>query len=126
MRPSAPTNTERPKPHSEDNQGRQHNPLDNEHCPMCKRAHKLRECPVFASKPIQERRDFVNINKRCWICLELHFARNCTTPDQVCPMRNCTAKHHIVLHQETPGPDKSVESVDMNQRAKVYLRILPV
>ena len=42
-------------------------------CSLCKEEHNLFACPMFKSKSIEERNDYIRTNSRCFNCLGKHF-----------------------------------------------------
>ncbi|XP_064642266.1 uncharacterized protein LOC135496725 [Lineus longissimus] len=68
-------------------------------CPVCKRQnHALKDCTVFAKKPLQERQEFVKKNGLCYGCLSHgHMSKSCTARSTC---KTCNKKHPTCLHQE--------------------------
>lgn len=124
-----PRNADSSRPTNHGGNSQQDDGKPDDLCPFCSRNHKLRECPIFAVKRLTERREFVQNNGRCWICLELHFARNCTTPEARCTTKDCGGRHHKLVCFGLERPDGTghvLGSINTNGRVSVFLRILPV
>lgn len=48
-------------------------------CPLCKASHFLGRCESYKSKTIQQRRDFIIKNRRCFNCLAQHMVNKCNS-----------------------------------------------
>lgn len=64
-------------------------------CPLCKSPHSLAKCEKFQSKTIQQKRDCIIKNRRCFNCLAAHLASNCTSTKRCL---KCGKKHHTSIH----------------------------
>ncbi|XP_049288981.1 uncharacterized protein LOC125766929 [Anopheles funestus] len=69
-------------------------------CPLeCTENHFLRNCPVFGSKDVQQRREVVTSKHLCWNCLgDSHQVKSCKS-EHAC--RTCHQRHHTLLHVPT-------------------------
>ncbi|XP_052901336.1 uncharacterized protein LOC128307495 [Anopheles moucheti] len=66
-------------------------------CPLqCPDPHLLRNCPVFISKDIQQRRDIVKTKGVCWNCLSSSHQVKLCKSGYSC--RSCHERHHSLLH----------------------------
>lgn len=77
---------------------------ENTKCVFCRvEGHRAYNCAKFKSMPIKERIDFVNRNKVCQICLNIHpgkcrFTFKC---------KSCSKRHNTLLHL-----DKELDSTE--------------
>ena len=76
-------------------------------CPWCTRKHRLVECPVFALRPVEERRQFVTDKRLCYCCLEPHPVRTCRRRAR-CPVKDCNGFHHKLIHMDRPPPSARI------------------
>ena len=77
------------------------------------------ECQKFYKTNLQERKEFVSINKLCWNCLsKAHFVRQCKSKKR-CKLDKC-GKHHSQLREPTP-PDKKLPQKSKSQKLLVLV-----
>lgn len=68
-------------------------------CQVCRKDHLIYNCPTFLSKTPKDRYSLAKQNKWCSNCLgSKHLSSNCTS-QSVC--RECSRKHHTLLHFAT-------------------------
>lgn len=81
---------------------RVHNVTETFKCVLCDSSHPLYQCSSFKTKTIDERRKFLQLNKRCFNCLSpSHLINNCKST------RNCfycNQRHHTLLHRPSSNP----------------------
>uniref|UniRef100_A0A182RZZ0 CCHC-type domain-containing protein n=1 Tax=Anopheles funestus TaxID=62324 RepID=A0A182RZZ0_ANOFN len=62
----------------------------------CADPHHLRNCPIFASKDVQQRRELATRERLCWNCLNRnHQVKDCRSSYKC---TTCKARHHSLLH----------------------------
>ncbi|XP_011881903.1 PREDICTED: uncharacterized protein LOC105569780, partial [Vollenhovia emeryi] len=77
-------------------------------CPVCKQLHFLNRCPRFGAKSPCQRRELVVNLKRCVNCLGAsHSEKHCRSKFTC---RVCNARHHTLLHADTPLSQQTVAS----------------
>lgn len=65
-------------------------------CPYCTNAlHYLNQCAKFSQLTIEQRRDWVKRNRRCWRCGHCHRAAQCKLKARC---KNCDGRHLEALH----------------------------
>jgi len=67
-------------------------------CPDCSANHQLWKCERYKSKPVQQRRIFVEKHKLCFNCLGSKHTRSICRCSQKC--KNCNEPHHTLLHTD--------------------------
>ena len=81
----------------------------NAPCKLCSGDHNLRICPKFRRFTIQERIDYILVNKICNNCLSLNHIK------AKCPSKNtcfiCKKNHHTLLHLMKPNSSSNVTNV---------------
>ena len=80
-------------------------------CVVCHVKHRIAFCPVFKSKPLQERRKIAWENELCFNCLKAsHQAKDCPSTNR-CLKEQCGRPHHTLLHEDYRA-DSSTESAN--------------
>ena len=76
-----------------------------EGCPLCKMKHPIKDCPEFASTPLNKKYDILRSIKFCFKCIDgPHMSTQCkSTP--VCT--KCQGSHHTLLHYNKKPNDRS-------------------
>ena len=69
-------------------------------CTLCNNDHPLYLCACFKEKTPEQRMDLVRQNKLCFNCLSSKHLSSTFPSRKSC--RDCGAKHHSLLHQNTP------------------------
>ena len=70
-------------------------------CDLCSENHLLVQCKKYQDMSPQQRRNFVDKAKRCFICLKKgHGRRECKSRYQRC--KDCKQNHHHSLHGSKP------------------------
>ncbi|XP_055585318.1 uncharacterized protein LOC129738158 [Uranotaenia lowii] len=124
--------------HAEGNKTEQHNerplppnaeehPLEFYRCAICEEnGHRVRECDVFRSLPVDERWLRVRALRLCWNCLSSHGRRACRVKG-VCGIDGCKNRHHTLLHSS--NEDKANVGQTFTHRlfdTAALFRIIPV
>lgn len=63
-------------------------------CTICDGHHKPYNCSRFARMSYHKRKEYVQNNPLCFVCLELHATLDCNSPYK-CRMPNCGRRHNI-------------------------------
>ena len=75
--------------------------INDDKCVFCKNLHNIDDCKSFASKKVEECRDFARANGLCFGCLKkghrVYACRNRLT------CKICSKRHPTVLHLELPS-----------------------
>ncbi|XP_068250223.1 uncharacterized protein [Palaemon carinicauda] len=67
-------------------------------CQLCSGHHDLEECPQFLHRSVDERREFVKVNRLCFSCLgNNHTSKRCLNRRQC---KTCNKRHPTTLHIE--------------------------
>ncbi|XP_068238416.1 uncharacterized protein [Palaemon carinicauda] len=67
-------------------------------CQLCSGHHDLEECPQFLHRSMDERREFVKVNRLCFSCLgNNHTSKRCLNRRQC---KTCNKRHPTTLHIE--------------------------
>lgn len=68
-------------------------------CLICKEElHSIAKCPVFAAKPMADKKTFIHQNQLCFGCLRKgHITKDCRTK-HICGV--CGRRHPTCLHDE--------------------------
>ena len=65
-------------------------------CIICGENHLLQFCPKFKNKSVDQRKEFLDKNDRCYNCLGVkHKAEKCFSKMR---FENCSGKHHTTLN----------------------------
>ncbi|KAL0860019.1 hypothetical protein ABMA27_010334 [Loxostege sticticalis] len=87
-------------------------PIKNIKCKYCQsHVHKLHQCPSFKLAEPLKRKEFVDANKLCNICLNNHSDKKCLFTFK-CSV--CKGKHNSLLHEDAPQQNV-IASQDLNQ-----------
>lgn len=75
----------------------------NTTCPLCGSTHFLAKCERYHSKTLQQRRDYILKQRRCFNCLGPHVASKCTSTKRCF---KCGKKHHTSIHDASSSTSK--------------------
>jgi len=76
-------------------------------CAYCKDDHKIEDCSKFVDLTISDRVSFTRRNRLCDNCFKGgHISRFCKF-NSACTIKDCTRKHHTLLHREFPNQNSS-------------------
>ena len=76
--------------------------------------HSTKECKVYSSKSLDEKKPLLKEKNACWSCLKVgHRSRVCRTK-KICNIKDCPLTHHQSLHEERQMPDMSSASGPTN------------
>lgn len=67
----------------------------NSVCPLCGSSHSLAKCESYQNKTVQQRKDIVIKNRRCFNCLAPHPVRKCLSTKRCL---KCGKKHNTSIH----------------------------
>lgn len=85
-------------------------------CPTCKKNHLLYQCKTFLADPPIKRHEFIKSQKRCFNCLAAnHLTKDCKS-ERRC--RQCSHKHHTLLHLANEAKSPSVDSSTSSETIK--------
>jgi len=85
---------------------------DTKLCIKCKNTHFLHQCPNFIQWNVHQRFKFAQANRLCMNCLNpQHKTSECTS---VHTCRQCSSKHHTMLHFDKTIKKKEVPSIPSN------------
>jgi len=70
----------------------------NPSCPLCGSSHYLAKCDEYQTKTLQQRRDIIIKQKRCFNCLGTHTASKCSSTRRC---QKCGKKHHTSIHDNS-------------------------
>lgn len=85
-------------------------------CPICRGAHYVYRCDKFRQMPTAQRLKFVQTNRICTNCLSSsHTSAKCSSK-YTC--RQCSGKHHSLLHLEQNEPKKSCDKAQHNNTSQ--------
>ncbi|XP_014215081.1 uncharacterized protein LOC106644193 [Copidosoma floridanum] len=73
-------------------------------CPVCEDIYPLWYRDTFRSMTWLEKREILQIHRRCFKCLGSHWIKDCVST-QTC--QKCQQKHHTLLHKEQEESTKS-------------------
>ena len=76
----------------------------------CKLPHRFVECSIYMQKSVQDRRQLINDNQRCYICLGMHMARNCNRKNEDGKCSQCGGRQHHRTLCSTVNMDKRTYS----------------
>ena len=101
-------------------------------CWFCSDDHKLGSCDRFLSKPLYEKKQFVEKEKLCWNCLAKgHILKSC--PCKVsCRIPNYNKRHHTSLHESTQMTTQTNQNIASNNlnnnnlEKNTFLQIIPI
>ena len=80
-------------------------------CVICHVKHRIAFCPVFKSKPLQERRKIAWEYELCFNCLKAsHQAKDFPSTNR-CLREQCRRPHHTLLHEDYRA-DSSIEGAN--------------
>ncbi|XP_070526464.1 uncharacterized protein [Cardiocondyla obscurior] len=95
-------------------------------CPICQSRHFFSSCPSFVKGNSSQRRNLVQVHKRCFNCLSgNHGVRDCNSRFTC---RKCHQRHHTMLHGENsagsssaspPEPSNSDAAAPPSQNAEI-------
>ncbi|XP_060861320.1 uncharacterized protein LOC132938478 [Metopolophium dirhodum] len=71
-------------------------PAKTKKCLFCGHPHAIYKCFGFRKQPVSSRRDFVNKNQLCFVCLNSGHMSNACPTSFTC--RICSSKHSTLLH----------------------------
>lgn len=72
-------------------------------CFLCNKVHSLKECDIFVTKSVEERRAIMRRFRLCDNCFgQDHISRGCMI-HSACTVPNCLRKHHTLLHFDRPN-----------------------
>ena len=75
-------------------------------CDACEGKHYFKQCDIFMDMSIKQRREHINVKKRCFKCLRQgHMASNCPTKIKC---KKCLGAHNQLLHLDK---EKSINTV---------------
>jgi len=78
-------------------------------CPLCGSSHYLAKCDRYLSKTLQQRRNIIAKQHRCFNCLGSHAASRCNSIKRCL---KCGKKHHTTIHDAHSTPStKTSENV---------------
>lgn len=70
-------------------------------CPLCGSSHYLAKYEHYQTKPVQQRRDIILKQRRCFNCLGFHAASKCSSTKRCL---KCGKKHHTSIHDANKAP----------------------
>ena len=76
-----------------------HTADSNRNCLMCADSHSLFNCQTFKNLSVDDRQDFVKLNKLCYNCLRGNHRSNACKLTRVCTVTGCGKKHTRLLHK---------------------------
>ena len=72
----------------------------------CKLPHRFVGCSIYMQKSVQDRRQLINDNQWCYICLGMHMARNCNRKNEDGKCCQCEGQQHHRTLCSTVNMDK--------------------
>ncbi|XP_062714236.1 uncharacterized protein LOC134291009 [Aedes albopictus] len=79
-------------------------------CLVCKDPeHRVKNCSVFAKKPLEERWKLTGQLGLCRICLGIHGKRPCRIRG-TCAIDGCQLRHHTLLHSKQRGNENQAKA----------------
>ncbi|CAG7819094.1 unnamed protein product [Allacma fusca] len=94
-------------------------------CSYCgKHDHRISKCGTFGSMSVNQRREWVRTNKRCYNCLGIHQVSDCAI-ERTCFV--CRKRHHTLLHSEGTEPKvtKNINIVLHQSGSNEHTGLLP-
>ena len=86
-------------------------------CSMCKKEHFTLKCPQFVKLSVEDKRNKLRKEKRCWLCCDRHRTDSCPFRDKW-KCKTCEGNHHTVLHLDYGAGKKSVGATQGNHTKK--------
>ena len=83
-------------------------------CWFCSYDHKLGSCEQFLSKPLFEKKQFVEKEKLCWNCLAKGYILKYFPSQMDCRIPNCNKRHHTSLHESTQITTQKKQNIASN------------
>jgi hypothetical protein len=83
----------------------------NRNCLMCAETHSLFGCQKFKDLSVDDRLNFVKMNKLCFNCLQKGHRSNACRLNRVCTVIGCGKKHTRFLHQVSSQASRSQSAV---------------
>ena len=76
------------------------NCADPKKCVFCKDDHKVKDCLKFTNLSLSDRILFTRQNRMCDNCFKVDHISSFCRSKASCTIKDCTRKHHTLLHQE--------------------------
>lgn len=77
---------------------------DQSVCPLCGSSHYLAKCERYRTKTLQQKRDVIQKQRRCFNCLGPYTASKCNSTKRCL---KCGKKHHTSIHESNVHPSKN-------------------